>query len=172
MTSTLFDLSDRLKDFDRILTEAGGDATPELEAAWQACEADLAHKSDAVAWYWKRLQADIDAVTNALQELAEKRLALENKLVRLKEYIRFSMDHLGRTEFKGPVWTIALQKNGGKRPVTIPADLAIEPWATSGYVRTKLDWNRDALRIALEANSQVIPLGVALGEAGSSVRIR
>ena len=117
----------------------------------------------------KNLEADIDALKTEAKRLTDKRKVLENNIDRLKKAMFDSMKAVGKTKAGGQLFTVAIQKNGGKLPVIVAedADLSILP---DQLVKVVESPDLEAIRELLEAGKVVE--GFTLGERGESLRIR
>ena len=73
----------------------------------------------------------------------------------------------GKTKIKGSVFTLAIQKNGGKAPVVL--DVAVEELPDE-LVRVKEEADIEAIRDYLENNPEC--KYAHIGERGESLRIK
>ena len=162
ITGELLQLQELLEDSveDQILTDT-------LEAVQGEYEVKLENCCKII----RNLEADIDALKAEADRLNTKRAVLNANVERLKKAMYDSMKVTGNTKVKGTLFTVAIQKNGGKTPVeynknndhitdNLPDNLVI-------YSEKP---NLDAIREALEAGKTVD--GFTLGERGESLRIK
>ena len=114
----------------------------------------------------KNLEADIEALKNEAKRLTDKRKLLENNIDRLKKAMFDSMKATGTTKVKSGVFTVAIQKNGGKLPVIVDVDTAYLPKELVKVVESP----------DLEAITKLIDSGntqyAHYGERGESLRIK
>jgi predicted nuclease with TOPRIM domain len=117
----------------------------------------------------KNLEADMDALKNEAKRLTDKRKRLESNVAKLKGLMYDSMKLTNTTKIKGQIFTLSIQKNGGKTPVIMAenADLSILPDQLVIVTETPA---LDAIRELLEAGKTVE--GFSLGERGESLRIK
>jgi len=173
MNSTLYAIADDLLAVDALLTESGGELTPEIEAALASLNEVLVGKVDAIASYIRDCAAKAAALREEADVLTAKRRTEENKVGRLKEYVRFHMDRLGETKLAGAIWTFALQANGGRPALTV---LVAPEQLPALFRRLVVQADTDALRGAVDAASgELVVDGRAIARlepVGSSLRIR
>ena len=114
----------------------------------------------------KNLEADIEALKNEAKRLTDKRKLLENNIDRLKKAMFDSMKATGTTKVKSGVFTVAIQKNGGKLPVIVDVETAYLPKELVKVVESP----------DLEAIAKLIDSGntqyAHYGERGESLRIK
>lgn len=160
LTSDLLVLQEMLEDSveDEVLTDT-------LEAV----QGEYEIKLEAYCKVIKNLEADIVGIKAEEKRLADKRKVLENNIERLKKAMFDSMKATNTPKVKGTLFTVAIQKNGGKIPVIQAenADLSILP---DQLVVVTEKPNLDAIRETLEAGLTVE--GFTLGERGESLRIK
>jgi len=58
----------------------------------------------------KNMAADIDAISNEIKRLTDKKKAITNKRESFKEYIRSNMESSGINKISSPLFTITLRK--------------------------------------------------------------
>jgi hypothetical protein len=84
-------------------------------------------KLEAYCKVIKNLEADMDALKAEAKRLTDKRKVLENNVDRLKKAMFDSMKATGTDKVKGQIFTVAIQKNGGKLPVIVDVDTSELP---------------------------------------------
>ena len=114
----------------------------------------------------KNLEADMEALKNEAKRLTDKRKVLENNVDRLKKAMFDSMKLTGTEKVKGALFTVAIQRNGGKLPVIVDVDVAELPDECVKVVESP----------DLEAIAKFIEAGncdfAHYGERGESLRIK
>ena len=173
---TLFVLTGELLALDELLTESGGELTPEIES-WIAEYRDkFTGKIDGIGWFWRTIEARIAGLKVAQEELATKRQVEERKLERLKGYVRLCLDHLGTSSAKGSVYSLAIHANGGKPPIEL-----LEPYRSDPkLLPTKLQKvtvsaDMEALRTYMDGAETVTEGDQVVARrlpAGTHVRLR
>lgn len=117
----------------------------------------------------RSLEAKAKAVKAEEAYLAGKRKTIEANVDRIKTAMMESMRAVGKTKAGGDIFTVSIQKNGGKAPLII-RDGVNADLLPDAFKRVTVDFNKDAIREALE-NGEDIDFAV-LGERGESLRIR
>lgn len=133
----------------------------------EAVEGDYEVKLENYCKVIKNLEADVEALKNETKRLTDKKRSLENNIDRLKKAMFESMKQTNTSKVKGQVFTVAIQKNGGKAPVIVDVSTAELP---DELVRIKEDPDIEAIRTYLENNpdSEL----AHFGERGESLRIK
>jgi t-SNARE complex subunit (syntaxin) len=94
-----------------------------------AIEEALEDKVENVAKLVRCLEADIKAIKEEEQRLADRRKAVENKISGIKEYLQSQMEVAGLEKVKRPTITVSIQANPPSVEVTdeslIPSDYMV-----------------------------------------------
>lgn len=116
--------------FDEALAAAGGELTPEAEAALDALNLAEREKVDAYVFRLKMLEGESGSLKAMEEELCAKRTRLDAQWEFLRGRVRGHMKARGVEELKGLVYRFKLQKAGGKPglelkvpPEQLPEDL-------------------------------------------------
>lgn len=132
----------------------------------EGVQGEYEEKLEAYCKVIKNLETDAEAFKIEAQRLTDKRKTLENNIARLKKAMFDSMKITGIGKVKGQLFTVAIQKNGGKLPVIVTADVSALPDSCVKVVKSP----------DLEAISKLIDSGntdyAYYGERGESLRIR
>ena len=163
----LYELTSDLITLQELLEESVDDQL--LTDTLEAVQGEYDVKMESYAKVIKNLEADIDALKIEAKRLTDKRKVLENNVDRLKKAMFDSMKATGKTKAGGQLFTVAIQKNGGKLPVIVSdnVDLTILP---DQLVKVVESPDLEAIRELLEAGKVVE--GFTLGERGESLRIK
>lgn len=173
--SSLYTLTEELIALDRLLVEAGGEVTEGTDGAsledWlKKYEWQVGEKVDAYGGLIKNWEADIDGIKKEAERLVARAGVIGNKIKRLKEMAGLAMKMRGIRKIEGTLFTIALQKNGGKPPlIMIVEDVAKLP---EQFVKRTPAPDSEAIRAALALNDPEAAKVARIGEVGESVRIR
>lgn len=173
--SSLYELTQDLVALDKLLEETGGDVSEgsggaTLEQWLKTYEWQLGEKIDAYGRLAKNWEADVVAIKEEAGRLAARAAVVSNKIRRLKEMAKFAMETRGVRKLEGTMFTIAIQKNGGKPPmVMIVEDIAKIP---DKFVKRTPSVDGEALRAALEAKDPDAEKVARIDKPGESVRIR
>lgn len=114
----------------------------------------------------KNLEADMEALKNEAKRLTDKRKVLENNVDRLKKAMFDSMKLTGTEKVKGALFTVAIQRNGGKLPVIVDVPTDQLP---DELVKVVESPDLEAIAKLLEKGES--PLA-HYGERGESLRIK
>lgn len=165
--ANLYEVTGNLLTVQSMLEDSVDDDV--LKDTLEAVQGEFDYKLEQYAKVIKNLEADVDALKNEAKRLTDKRKVLENNIARLKATMFDSMKATGTTKVKGQLFTIAIQKNGGKIPV-IMAEGTTTDHLPDQLVKVVESPDLDAIREVLEAGKVVE--GFSLGERGESLRIK
>lgn len=160
ITGDLLTLQEMLEDSveDQVLTDT-------LEAVQGEYEVKLESYCKII----RNLEAERDAHKTEAKRHSDKATTLDNNIDRLKKAMFDSMKATKTDKVKGTLFTVAIQKNGGKIPVITAPDATTDKLPDELVIYTEKP-NLDAIREALEAGKTVD--GFSLGERGESLRIK
>lgn len=163
----LYELTADLMTLQEMLEEAVDDQC--LLDTLEGVQGEYEIKLEAYCKVIKNIEADMEALKAEAKRLTDKRKVLENNVDRLKKAMFDSMKATGTEKVKGQLFTVAIQRNGGKLPVIVAdnVDLSILPDQLVNVVESP---NLEAIRELLEAGKVVE--GFTLGERGESLRIK
>lgn len=166
--SSLYEVTGDLLQLQSMLEE--DDVDPEvLAGTLEAVQGEYEIKLESCCKVIKNLEADVVGVKAEVDRLTGKRKGLENNIDRLKKAMFNSMKATDTPKIKGQLFTVAIQKNGGKIPVIVASDADTSKLPDKLVIVTEKA-NLDAIREALEAGKTVE--GYSLGERGESLRIK
>lgn len=107
----LYELPEQYETLDELLTESGGELTPEIEDLMCALQDNLETKCERLAALIRRatLQADLaKAEADRLTKLAQSR---QKKAERWKAYALYCLQEMGRERVETPTFVIRRQNN-------------------------------------------------------------
>lgn len=132
----------------------------------EAVQGEYELKLEAYCKVIKNLEADAEALKSEAKRLTDKRKVLEANVERLKKAMFDSMKLTGTTKVKGQLFTVAIQKNGGKLPVIVDVETSELPDNLVKIVESP----------DLEAIAKLLESGKCnyahFGERGESLRIK
>lgn len=129
----------------------------------ESIEGEIEDKADNYAYIITEILNDANACKLEKDRLEKRQKSLENKAKNLKKNLMEIMKDTGKTNFKTQLHTFRIQKNGGKRALTIDGEVPVE------YTKTIIENDTDKIRQALEEGKE---LSFAHLEAqGESLRI-
>ena len=165
--SNLYEITGDLLTLQSMLEDTVEDQV--LLDTLEAVQGEYEIKLESYCKIIKNLEADIDALKNEAKRLTDKRKLLENNIDRLKKAMFDSMKATGTTKVKGQLFSVSIQKNGGKTPVIIAEGTTIDHLPDNLVIVTETP-ALDAIRELLEAGKVVE--GFTLGQRGESLRIK
>jgi hypothetical protein len=74
-------------------------------------EIELKEKSDNIIKYVQNLEGNINIIDTEIKRLQELKKTEKNKIERMKEYIKYSMDKMGLKKIESPIGKISLRKS-------------------------------------------------------------
>lgn len=152
-------LMERLYD-DELPEEAVIDTLDSLEA-------EIEDKAEGYSKIIRQFDADIESIKEEEARLRSRRTALENRKELLKGNLFNAMKTVGLAKIKTPLFTVSIQKNGGKRSLVLdvePDKLPVE------LQKVTIAADNDALRKLL-GDAEMCEY-CHLAEQGESLRIR
>lgn len=165
--SSLYEVTGDLLTIQSMLED---DVDPvALADTLEAVQGEYEIKLESYCKVIKNLEADVVGIKAEVDRLSGKRKVLENNIDRLKKAMFDSMKATETSKIKGQLFTVAIQKNGGKIPVIVSPDADTSKLPDQLVVITEKP-NIEAIRELLEAGKLVE--GFTLGERGESLRIK
>ena len=178
----LYKLTQDMLDLERELAEATDpetgavNLTDEKMGDFFRLEHTTTDKIDGYVYLMENLEAKAkirEAEYKAYKELIEKHRAAakaaRNRIVRLKEWMKYCMEAGGKDKIETDKFTVAVQKNGGVPAVIIPDNPNFKKWDEMFY-NIVLEPNKEAIRLRHE-HGYSIPEGVEV-VTGTHIRIR
>jgi predicted enzyme involved in methoxymalonyl-ACP biosynthesis len=165
--ATLYDLR---QDYQILLEQLyDGEVSEEiLLDTLDSIESAIEDKADSYAKILRQFDADIDNIKYEIKRLEMRKKVLESRKDFLKGNLFTAMKAVGLTKIKTPLFTVNIQKNGGKAPLVITAKTTDE--LPTEFVIAKVEPNKEYIREYLEAGNE-LPFAY-IGEQGESLRIR
>lgn len=99
--NTLFELNEEALQIERVLEEAEGELTPELEEALNANQAAISTKIDTYNQILRKNELMNDAIDAEIKRLQALKKGNENKIKSLKGYIQYVMGVFGIEKIEG-----------------------------------------------------------------------
>ena len=125
---------------------------------------ELEVKADGYGVVINELEARVEQFDKEIKRLTAAKDAMKNASKKMKERLKGAMELMGKDTIKTEHYTFRVQKNGGKLPINLTADVPMS------YKRVVYEDDTDRIRIDLESG---MTLGFAeLGERGTHLRIR
>lgn len=89
----------------------------------EGIEYEIEDKADGYAKIIKSLESDIKGLNGEIERLTARKKTYENRIKHLKYNLEMSMRATGKYKFTTDLFSFGIQKNGGKRALTIDVDL-------------------------------------------------
>lgn len=123
-------------------------------------------KLEAYCKVIKNIEADMEALKAEAKRLTDRRKVLEGNVERLKKAMYDSMKATGTDKVKGQIFTVAIQRNGGKLPVIVDVPTEDLP---DELVKVVESPDLEAIGKLLEGGESKY---AHFGERGESLRIK
>ena len=166
--SSLYEVTGNILALQELL-ESPIDDEEILKDTLEAVQGEYEQKIEGYCKVIRNIETDIEAFKIEAKRLNEKAKMLENNRDRLKKAMFDSMKATNTTKVKGQIFTVAIQKNGGKLPVIYKDDVDLSK-IPDELVKVVESPDLEAIRNWLETGNAVE--GFSLGERGESLRIR
>lgn len=163
--SSLYEVTGNVLALQEMLAESVDDEQVLLDTL-EGVQGEYEFKLESYCKVIKNLEADVDALKNEAKRLTDKRKTLENNIDRLKKAMFDSMKATGTDKVKGQIFTVAIQKNGGKLPVIVDVDTSELP---DELVKITESPDLEAIGKLLESGNCEY---AHYGERGESLRIK
>lgn len=168
---SLYEISAELAPLEAALRDTGGEVTGDDALVERVTELldRVRDKVDGFGMYYTSLKALVNGLAAEEDRLRARRAALEWDMKRLKEAAKRSMEMRGIQKVEGKLFSISVQKNGGKPPVRLMVPVEQLPARfTTVKVAPDLERIREAL---IEGDPKAAEIA-KIGETETSVRIR
>lgn len=90
-----------------------------MEALW----GEIEDKADGYAKIILGMKDDMEALQTEERRLQARRQSLDARQKWLKENLMANMEAIGKTKIKTALFTVSIQKNGGKEPLVIDGNI-------------------------------------------------
>ncbi|MBR3339171.1 MAG: siphovirus Gp157 family protein [Lachnospiraceae bacterium] len=162
MSNTLFEIVGEFQQLYEIATE--GTDPQLLDDTLEVLTADLEAKSAGYVAVMEQLKMEANKAEEIVKRYQAAKIARDNAIKRMKERLLIAMDTLGKKELPAGDFTIKVQKNGGKQPLTITGDVP------ESFSKVIVEPDNEKIRVALAKGEE---LGFAhLEERGRHVVIK
>lgn len=85
-------------------------------------------KAVSVIAYARNLEATAEAIKQAESDMEERRKKIEAKAERLRDYVRISMELIGKQEINSPLFDLRIKKNPAKVVIDDESSLDAKFW--------------------------------------------
>ncbi len=146
--SNLFKLNEAWQEVANMLYLDDVDEQMVLDTL-ESIEGEIEDKADNYAYIIADILNDANACKLEKDRLEKRQKSLENKAKNLKNNLAAIMKNTGKTNFKTQLHTFRIQKNGGKRALTIDGEVPTE------YTKTIIENDTDKIRQTLESGGEL-----------------
>ena len=146
--SNLYQLNQAWQELANMLYQDDVDEQMILDTL-ESIEGDIEDKADNYAYIIDEIKNDVNACKTEKTRLEKRQKVLENRENRLKNYLSDVMRNTGKTNFKTQLHTFRIQKNGGKRALTIDGEVPKD------YTKIVIENDTDKIRQALESGKEL-----------------
>ena len=163
--SSLYEVTGNILALQELL-ESPLDDENILKDTLEAVQGEYEQKIESYCKVIRNIETDIEAFKIEAKRLTEKAKMLEKNRDRLKKAMFDSMKATNTNKVKGQIFTVAIQKNGGKLPVIVDVETDYLPKELVKVVESP---DLEAIAKLLEQGES--PLA-HWGERGESLRIK
>lgn len=146
--SNLYKLTNNYVTVSNMLYDENVDEQMILDTL-ESIEGEIEDKADNYAYIITDLQNSINSCKIEEDRLSKRRKIFENRVKNLKNNLMKIMKDTGRTNIKTDLHTFRIQKNGGKRALTIDREVPKE------YQKVVIENDTDKIRQALENGEEL-----------------
>jgi FtsZ-binding cell division protein ZapB len=93
----------------------------------EGLDGEIENKADNYAKLIRNIETSNEAIKKEVERLNNRKITFENRIKSLKDHLYNSMKITGKTKFTTELFSFNIQKNGGKRSLTIDADIELIP---------------------------------------------
>lgn len=147
--ATLFELVDEYKNLYELCTEDGDPGV--LADTLEAWMPELADKAASYVDVIQRLDMETKKCKEIVADFSAKAKARENSLNVLKETLVRAMSEMDMATLPAGVFTIKLQKNGGKEPLVIDDERSVP----DSMLKVIYEIDKEKIREYLNAGNEV-----------------
>lgn len=157
----LYELTGNMKELESLDLDADT-----MADTLEAISGEFNDKAVAILKFTENMNGDIDAISNEIKRLTDRKKALENRKQRLRNYLFENMEAAGITKIECPYFTATIRK--GVEVVEIEDIDLIPPEFVEIEVKQKAD--KQAIKRALKAGEEV--QGASLKRGNSTIMIK
>jgi len=149
--TALYEITGELKNTLQTLESLDLDEQT-IKDTLEGIELEFDDKVVSIAKFIKNLESTAEAIKQAETEMSKRRKSLENKAMKIKDYVVNNMQTIGKTKIQSPFFDVTIRKNPASVVVEdidqIPAKYFVMP-----EVEPQLD--KKAVKAAIESGEVV-----------------
>lgn len=144
------------------------DEMPDIDIlnALTAIEGAIEVKAANIANLIKGLEAEAEIIKAEEKRLSQRRKSRENVVINVKQYLKETMEQMGKDKIKTAVWTVSIQNNPPAVQITNEDEI---PGKFLTLIPERYEVNKKLISEALKAGEEVKGAGLSRGR---SLRIR
>lgn len=146
--SDLYELNIAWQELNNMLYQDDVDKQMILDTL-ESIDGEIEDKADNYAKIIKGMEAKRDARKAEAKRLTDSASVLDNRIKYLKQNLFNTMKDTGKIKFTTDLFAFRIQKNGGKRALTIDGKVPKE------YIKTIIENDTDKIRQALEDGKEL-----------------
>lgn len=146
--SDLYELNIAWQELNNMLYQDDVDKQMILDTL-ESIDGEIEDKADNYAKIIKGMEAKRDARKAEAKRLTDSASVLDNRIKYLKQNLFNTMKDTGKIKFTTDLFAFRIQKNGGKRALTIDGKVPKE------YTKTIIENDTDKIRQALEEGKEL-----------------
>lgn len=146
--SDLYELNIAWQELNNMLYQDDVDKQMILDTL-ESIDGEIEDKADNYAKIIKGMEAKKDARKAEAKRLTDSASVLDNRIKYLKQNLFNTMKDTGKIKFTTDLFAFRIQKNGGKRALTIDGKVPKE------YTKTIIENDTDKIRQALEDGKEL-----------------
>lgn len=136
MSLSLYEISAQYQQaFLRLADSELDDET--INDTLEAMDGEVEVKARNVAYFIRNIEATADAIKSAEKAMADRRKAFDNRVARLKEYLKQNMEACGMTKIECPEFSLTIKRNPPSVIIDdagrIPSELYVYPDQPAPY---------------------------------------
>ena len=140
--------------------------TESLNECLESIEGAFEDKGSNIVAVVNTLQSDVDAISNEIKRLQDRKKSIVNNQDRLKEYLRYNMEVSGITKINHPLFNITLGKP------SVVADVTDADLLPDEYVKLETKITPDKVKIKKALKEGIEIEGAQLSEGKSRLLIK
>jgi len=164
--ANLYELTDGYTKALSELLEIDGLDDQTFADTMEGLELELEDKLFSTAAYMQNLSADIQPLRDAEDRIKARRITLQNKIDRLKEYVRFNLEQSGIPKIERPEFKMSLRKG------VESAFIKDEDSIPENYINMKTLESIDKKKLTKDLKEGVEISGAELKRGKSSLMIK
>lgn len=124
--ATLYELTGEYLELLNMLEDEDIDEEMIIDTI-EGLDGEIELKADNYAKLIKNIESNMDGIKKEIDRLNNRKIIFDNRIKSLKNHLYNSMKITGKTKFTTELFSFNIQKNGGKRRLTVDVDVNLIP---------------------------------------------